>query len=122
MTSPQGDLMDNTYEMIEPLQVQVREMITGIGTAVAVTVLTAENDLVEQGHGKDLVLLAAVTGALNAIGGYMAVRVYPEADRPGTTERLQSGLHRAIAALLRARQVAAAESEDAWPTGRFGTA
>ena len=121
MTSPQGDLMDNTYEMIEPLQVQVREMITGIGTAVAVTVLTAENDLVEQGHEKDLVLLAAVTGALNAIGGYMAVRV-SEADRPGTTEYFQTGLHRAMAALLRARQITAAASEDAWPTGRTGTA
>jgi len=114
--------MDDMRKVIELSPVQMRAMIEGIGTAVAVTVLTAENDLVEQGHEKDLVLLAAVTGALNAIGGYVAVRVYPEADRPGTTERLQSGLHRAIAALLRARQVAAAESEDAWPTGRTGTA
>ena len=114
--------MDDMREVIELSPVQMRAMIEGIGTAVAATVLTAENDLVEQGHEKDLVLLAAVTGALNAIGGYVAVRVYPEADRPGTTEHFQTGLHRAVAALLRTRQITAAESEDAWPTGRFGTA
>ena len=104
--------MDDMRKVIELSPVQMRAMIEGIGTAVAATVLTAEIDLVEQGHEKDLVLLAAVTGALNAIGGYIAVRV-SEADRPGTTEYFQTGLHRAMAALVRARQITAADSEDA---------
>ena len=114
--------MDDLRKVIELSPVQMRAMIKGIGTTVIETVTTAEKELVEQGHEKDLVLLAAVTGALNAIGGYVAVRVYPEADRRDAAEHLQTGLHRAVAALLRTRQITAAESEDAWPTGRTGTA
>ena len=114
--------MDDKREVIELSPVQMREMIKGIGKTVIETVTTAETELVEQGREKELVQLAVLTGALNAIGAYVAVRVYPEADQRDAAEDLQIGLHRAVAALVLARQFTAAESEDAWPTGRFGTA
>ena len=115
--------MENMREMIESSKVQVRQMIREIGVAVFHTVVTTQNALLEEEDGDEaFVKFAIMTGALNAIGAYVAEHISDEADRRGATEHFQAGLHKAITALLQARPVAASLDEEAWPTGRTGTA
>ena len=114
--------MENMRDMIESSKVQVRQMIREIGVAVFHTVVTAQNALLEEDGDEAFVKFAIMTGALNAIGAYVAEHISDEADRRGATEHFQAGLHKAITALLQARPAAASLDEEAWPTGRTGTA
>jgi hypothetical protein len=114
--------MENMREMFESSKVQVRQMIREIGLAVFHTVVTTQNALLEEDGDEAFVKFAIMTGALNAIGAYVAEHVSAEADRRGATEHFQAGLHKAITALLQARPVVASLGEDVWPTGRTGAA
>ena len=114
--------MENTHTLFDSSHTDLRRMIDGVGKTIVEAVLTTEQDLVAQGREAELVQLAVMMGALNAVGGYAVGRAFPGADSPAVAEHVQAGLQQALATLLQAAQSEAAKASDEWPTGRMGTA
>jgi hypothetical protein len=94
--------MHDKQKMIASSQVQTRQTIKAIGRTVIETMITAEDDLLDQGGPEALVQYAILTGTVNALGAYVATRLYPEPDQVAVAAHVQAELQHVLHALLQA--------------------